>query len=205
MGYATSVQTVGVTGASSSNVIAERIGTGAAPRDLVLVVAHLDSINISGGAAAAAPGADDNASGSAGLLEIARVLKDHEAIHDARYILFGGEEQGLLGSAAYVAALQGADRSRVRAVVNMDMIASLNTPSPSVLLEGGAAVSQAVIDDLADAAATYTSLIVQTSLNPHDSDHVSFISAGLPGVLYNPGSRQRQRQHSHGQRHTKHH
>ena len=47
----------------------------------------------------------------------------------------------------------------------MDMIASLNSAEPTVLLEG-AARSQAVIDGLADAAATYTQLKVQTSLHP---------------------------------------
>ena len=64
----------------------------------------------------------------------------------------------------------------------MDMIGTLNTPAPTVLLEG-AAVSQGVIDGLAEAAASYTSLAVQTSLNAANSDHVPFISAGLPAVL----------------------
>ncbi len=164
------------------NVVADRRGNGPPPRDLVVVTAHLDSINTAGGPSAAAPGADDNGSGAAGLLEIASVLADLPAVHDLRLILFGGEEQGLHGSRQHVAALPATDRARTRAVVNMDMIGTLNTADPTVLLEG-ATVSQALLADLANAAATYTTLAVQTSLMPFASDHVPFIDAGIAAVL----------------------
>ena len=182
MGYTTQTESIAVGSGTSQNVIAEKPGKGSAPRGLVLVTAHLDSINISGGPSAGAPGADDNGSGAAGLLEIARRLKDHPPTHDLRFILFGGEEQGLIGSNDYVSRLSASDRTRIRAVVNMDMIGTLNTALPTVLLEG-AAVSQSVIDSLAEAAGTYTALTVQTSLSPFASDHVPFINAGLPAVL----------------------
>ena len=45
---------------------------------------------------ASAPGADDNGSGSAGLLELARVLKNHKGFHDLRFVLFGGESRVFL-------------------------------------------------------------------------------------------------------------
>ena len=182
LGYATASQAIIVDGAASQNLVADKAGTGSGERELVIVTAHLDSVNHDAGADAPAPGADDNASGSAGVLEMARVLATLPATHDLRLILFGGEEQGLIGSRAYVAQLSQEDRRRVRAVVNMDMIGNQNTPAPGVLLEG-ATGSQAAIDALADAAATYTSLAVQTSLNPFASDHVPFIEAGLPAVL----------------------
>jgi Zn-dependent M28 family amino/carboxypeptidase len=51
-----------------------------------------------------------------------------------------------------------------------------------VLLEG-APLSQPLIDELAAAAGTYTSLTVQTSLHPFNSDHVPFIEASIPAVL----------------------
>jgi Zn-dependent M28 family amino/carboxypeptidase len=124
-----------VHGRPSRNVIAERSGTAAAPRDVVIVTARLDSINVAGGPAAPAPGPDDNGSGSAGVLAIARAMQHHRGMLDTRFILFGGEEQGLFGSLAYVASLSAAERSRIRAVVNMDMIATVNTPVPTVLLE----------------------------------------------------------------------
>jgi len=183
LSYATRLESLPVGGGTTQNVIAERKGSGPDPRDLVLVTAHLDSINLDDVPAGAAPGADDNGSGSAGVLEMARVLKDYAGVHDLRLILFGGEEEGLLGSLQYVAQLAAAERERLRAVVNMDMIGTLNTPTPAVLLEGGADVSRGLIDGLTAAATTYTGLTVQVSLNPFGSDHMPFIDNGLPAVL----------------------
>jgi hypothetical protein len=186
-GYGVRYQKVAVGGRSSRNVIAERRGQApAASRQVVIVTAHLDSINLAGGASAPAPGADDNGSGSAGLLEMARVLAG-DGRHDLRFILFGGEEQGLFGSRRYVETLTAAERARIRAVVNMDMIGSLNSSTRTVLLEG-AALAQRVMDGLGRAAATYTDLTVERSLNPFASDHVPFIDAGIPAVLTIEGS-----------------
>jgi Zn-dependent M28 family amino/carboxypeptidase len=179
--YTVSTQPVPLGGGKCRNVIGDRPGTGPEPRDVVLVTAHLDSINLSG-TAEAAPGADDNASGSAGLLALARALSTHPTALDLRMILFGGEEEGLFGSLRYVAVLPADKRSRIRAVLNMDMIGGQNTAEPGVLLEG-AAVSQEVLDGLAAPAATYTDLAVSISHNPYNSDHVPFIEAGMPAVL----------------------
>jgi hypothetical protein len=65
----------------------------------------------------------------------------------------------------------------------MDMIAVLNTNRPTVLLEGGDPVSKNMIAGLSSAAHTYTKLTVNTSLCPHDSDHVPFIDAAVRSVL----------------------
>ncbi|MET1086667.1 MAG: M28 family metallopeptidase [Arthrobacter sp.] len=183
LGYATREEPVVFAGRETLNIVADKPGTApGGDRRLVYVVAHLDSVNQAGGVNAPAPGADDNASGAAGVLEIARVLAAVVVQHDLRLVLFGGEEQGLHGSRVHVAGLGEADRSRISMVVNMDMIGRLNTAAPSVLLEG-AAVSQRVIDALAKAAHDTTDLEVFVSLEPFASDHVSFIDAGLPAVL----------------------
>jgi Zn-dependent M28 family amino/carboxypeptidase len=182
MNYKTRLQSITVNGSASKNIVADKIGSTTGARNIVLLTAHLDSINLRGGPAASAPGADDNGSGSAGLLEIARAFRDHRSVHDLRFVHFGGEEQGLFGSKQYVATLPASERARIRAVVNMDMVGSLNSPSRSVLLEG-ATLSQRIIDGLNEAAATYTRLGVETSLNPFNSDHVPFINARLPAVL----------------------
>lgn len=185
--YAARLENVALSpGKSSRNVIADKAGSGAGARGVVIVCAHLDSINQEGGTAA--PGADDNASGSAGVLEMGRVFREHRGVHDLRFILFGGEEQGLCGSKQYVANLPAAERSRVRAVVNMDMIGARNRDTDGnvvprgVLLEGDP-ISQRVVERLGVAAATYTSLKVYKSFHPANSDHVSFIDAGIPAVL----------------------
>ena len=182
LNYQTRMQSITVNGGTSRNIIADKPGFGNAPRGVVIITAHLDSINLQGGANAPAPGADDNGSGSAGLLEMARVFQNHRSKHDLRFILFGGEEQGLFGSKQYVAGLTASERARIKAVVNMDMIGCLNSPAQTVLIEG-ASLSQQVIDGLKQAASTYTQLAVETSLNPFASDHVPFIRAGIPAVL----------------------
>jgi Zn-dependent M28 family amino/carboxypeptidase len=116
------------------------------------------------------------------VIEIARALKDVTSTTDLVFIHFGGEEQGLFGSRHFVRSLSSSQRSSVRAVVNMDMIGSLNTPIATVLLEGST-ISRAMLDGLAAAASRYTSLAVETSINAANSDHVSFLDKGIPAVL----------------------
>ena len=182
LGYVVRKQRISVPTKPSYNVIADRAGTDPAPRGQVVVTAHLDSINSEDGPGAAAPGADDNGSGAAGILELARVFSGIESKLDLRFVLFGGEEQGLYGSKHFVAKLTAAYRGRIRAALNMDMIGSTNTPARTVLLEGSP-ISVAMMDALEAAAGTYTGLAVERSLHPFNSDHVSFIERGVPGVL----------------------
>jgi hypothetical protein len=193
MGYDVRLQNVPLPAGETVNVIADKRGQAGGERPVVLVTAHLDSINhpadhtLPDDPTAPAPGADDNASGSAGTIEIARIFSQQSTRHDLRLILFGGEEQGLRGSEHYVQQLAPSERARIDAVVNMDMIAVLNAAPPTVLLEGSP-LSQDVITQLAAAAHAYTRLEVNTSLDPHDSDHCSFIDAGVPAVLTIEGS-----------------
>ncbi|PES39789.1 M28 family metallopeptidase [Bacillus thuringiensis] len=182
MGYTTSSETIRVNNENSQNVIANKMGTNPdEEKHLIIITAHLDSVNHSGGPSSNAPGADDNGSGSAGVLEIARVFKDIPVQHDLRFILFGGEEQGLLGK-QYVENLTTPDKNRIRAVINMDMIGKLNTSTPAVLIEGSP-LSEELINGLKNVASLYTNLDVKVSLNPFDSDHVSFLNKGIPAVL----------------------
>jgi hypothetical protein len=113
---------VAVTGvttrARASNVIADLPGRRSG---VVLLGAHLDSV-------ASGPGINDNGSGSAVVLEIARQarrLKMRPA-NGLRFAFWGGEELGLLGSTAYVNGLSGRESSRLRAVINLDMLGSRN-------------------------------------------------------------------------------
>jgi len=189
MGYqATMYQFALPSGASCYNVVAERPGEAAGSPGVVVITAHLDSMNWDGGPTADAPGADDNASGCAGVLEVARVLLKHRGPHDLRFILFGGEEQDLSGSTAYVKSLRPDERDRIRAVMNMDMIGVLTSEPPTVLLEG-APVSEPLMNALARAARTYTPLEVELSGHPfRTSDHWPFLGKGLPAVLVMEGS-----------------
>jgi Peptidase family M28 len=67
------------------------------PDEIVLITAHLDNMPSSG----LAPGADDNASGSTGVLIAADIMSRYRFERTVRFIIFTGEEQGLCGSAAY--------------------------------------------------------------------------------------------------------
>ncbi|TYC58605.1 Zn-dependent exopeptidase M28 [Rhodobacterales bacterium] len=183
MGFEVSVESVSLPGGQTSeNVIGRKPGTGQGLRGNLVVTAHLDSVNHAGGPSAPAPGADDNASGAAGLLTLAAACVTFRFEHDLTFVLFGGEEQGLHGSQQYVGALDQVARDNILGVLNMDMIGSVNSEPPSVLLEGHA-ISQSLIAALAQSAADFTTLSVQTSLNPFASDHVPFINAGIPAVL----------------------
>ncbi|WP_241662768.1 M28 family metallopeptidase [Bacillus cereus] len=183
MGYKTSSETISVNDKNSQNIIADKLGTNRNDGNhLIILTAHLDSVNHSGGPSSNAPGADDNGSGSAGVLEIARIFKDVPTQHDLRFILFGGEEQGLLGSKQHVENLTTLDKNRIRAVINMDMIGTLNTSTPAVLIEGSP-LSEEIINGLRNVASLYTDLDVKISLEPFDSDHVSFLNKEVPAVL----------------------
>jgi photosystem II stability/assembly factor-like uncharacterized protein len=88
------------------------------PGEKVIVCAHYDSRNWQD--PYCAPGADDNASGCAGVLEIARVFADAAFERSVEFALFDGEETGLLGSRYYVA--QRDTFLEIEAVINLDMI-----------------------------------------------------------------------------------
>ncbi|OKI32982.1 amidohydrolase [Streptomyces sp. TSRI0281] len=104
---------------STRNVIAETRGGKAAKT--VMLGAHLDSVT-------EGPGINDNGSGSAGLLEVALELakSKNKVANKVRFAWWSAEENGLLGSEAYVAGLTEAQRKQVALYLNFDMIASPN-------------------------------------------------------------------------------
>ncbi len=90
------------------------------PEQTVIVCAHLDSKSEK--RLVFAPGADDNASGCAGVLEIARILAGHSFEKTIKFIFFSRESTGQQGSKAYVKDINR-ETERIFAVINMDMIA----------------------------------------------------------------------------------
>ncbi len=93
-------------------------GHGTNADEIILMTAHLDST--SGSANTNAPGAEDNASGVAALMEAARLFRFYKFDRTIKIIFFTGEEQGLLGSVAYVAD-HPAEMDDIVGVVNLDM------------------------------------------------------------------------------------
>jgi len=99
------------------NVIAKKTGT-VFPDYHIIVCGHYDAVSVS-------PGADDNGSGTAGVLELARVMKDSAFAVTVLFITFDAEETGLNGSTHYAHTAQ-AEKEKIIAVFNMDMIADYN-------------------------------------------------------------------------------
>lgn len=87
------------------------------PEEQVLLVAHLDSKSETK-PLTQAPGADDNATGTAALLEAVRIFREYQFRRTVKVIFFTGEELGMLGSAGYI---KDHDVKKVVAVFNLDM------------------------------------------------------------------------------------
>jgi Zn-dependent M28 family amino/carboxypeptidase len=104
---------------TTHNVIAET--PGGDPNRVVVTGAHLDSVP-------RGPGINDNGSGSATILEIAETYaaQGREPRNKVRFMWYGAEEFGLLGSQAYVDSLSQAEQDQIMAMVNFDMVGSPN-------------------------------------------------------------------------------
>jgi aminopeptidase YwaD len=156
---------------SATNVIADLPGSRP-DAGTVIFTAHLDSVP-------AGPGANDNGSGSAVVLELAHELAqrspDQRPIN-LRFALFGAEELGLDGSQYYVQHLSDAERQSLRADINLDMVGvgdqwRFGGTDNLVQLALGAA------NDLGQRALPLGGPLVGAS------DHASFLEAGMPAVF----------------------
>ncbi len=110
-GFAVTTQSFPGNGGARMNIIATRAGT-VRPGELVIVGGHYDSVGN--------PGANDNGSGTAALMEVAQVMGARSFEATLRVIAFDDEEGGLVGSRAYVEAHPD---DTVRCMLNVDTIA----------------------------------------------------------------------------------
>ena len=171
------------TWASGRNVIGEKLGASD-PDEIVLITAHLDDMP-SGGIA---PGADDNASGSVGVLLAAELFDQYWFEKTIRFVFFTGEEQGLLGAQAYAAKVH-ADGDNIVAVFNMDMIGydAVDGPTLRIHTRPANALDLAIANTFVDVVNTYGLSGVLTPIIDPDgitaSDHAAFWARGYPAVL----------------------
>jgi hypothetical protein len=121
------------------NVVGEIAGRD--PSQVYLVLAHFDSLNPAD--LSSSPGADDNATGVAAMLEIARLLSGYELAHPVRFFATNVEEVGLQGVKAF-AARAAAEGTPIAAAFNLDAVGSvaqgaqliLNADENSAWIEG---------------------------------------------------------------------
>jgi Zn-dependent M28 family amino/carboxypeptidase len=160
------------------NVLAEK--TGANDDNVVMAGAHLDSVQ-------AGPGINDNGSGSAALLETALMMAKVKPENTLRFAWWGAEEDGLLGSTAYVAGLSQAEKDRIALYMNYDMVGSPNyvfkvydadesgSPAPVPVPPGSTA-----IEDLYESYYTMIGEPYADTDFSGRSDYQAFIENGIP-------------------------
>ncbi len=179
-GVTVTTQSFQVGSTTAWNVLATLPGLGDTGR-LLVVGGHYDSTSQS--PQVAAPGAEDNASGCAGVLELARIFTVWRPQVTIVFACYSGEEQGLYGGAAHAQSLVAAGLApTVALMLNMDMIGYTADADLDVLIETNTTHAGRLADFQA-AAATFTDLRVVTSLYASGSDHVPFLQRGMPAVL----------------------
>jgi len=170
------------------NVVAELPGV-ATPENIYIVCGHYDTTS-----GIERPGGDDNASGTAGVLEAARVLCQYQLNSTVRFIGFNAEEEWMKGSQDYVDTVLRRNGENVLGVINLDMILRPAWDSdPRALLDlevETAAVVQCVTwanAFIAAAEAYVPSLLIDPAAPTHDywdaGDQGPFISAGYPAFV----------------------
>lgn len=154
------------------------------PDKIVIIGGHYDSINYNVGNSGPAPGADDDASGVAGVLEIARILSQHQFDYTIRFCGWSGEELGLLGSEDYAAYLDNINADVV-GMLQLDMIAyRANGDSLSVGFVTNDTTTS--LNNFAmDVFRSYVPALPVESgyLSGGTSDHRSFFQHGFPACF----------------------
>ncbi len=162
---------------TSQNVIATKSPTKKTKNlqhEIIVIGSHHDSV-------AGAPGANDNASGIAMTLELARIFKNIPTDTEIRFIAFGAEEAGLIGSTHYIDQLSKDEVGRIVANFNLDMVGSK---------DAGELIMQTVdekpnlVTELAQAASTQLNGTPTPYNQGESSDHASFAKVGIPAALF---------------------
>ncbi len=161
------------------NVIGVLPGLNASNNEILVMGAHFDSV-------AAGPGADDDASGTAAVMEAAEVLRDHRFERTIVFCAFGGEEQGLHGSKHYA---QNANTrgDNIIAMLNYDMIGYTGPDQLPAVDVIGNDPSRWLVDYAYATNVIYQNgLYVDPKINPGmtASDHSSFWNQGYDAFYF---------------------
>jgi len=173
--------------ANAVNIIGELKGS-THPEEFVVLAAHYDSIPEKD----SAPGADDNGSGVACLLSVARAFNKglFKPKRSIRFVAFTAEEVGLKGSAEYVSQLSGTDRENFRGAIIMDQVGFRRDHSKTEVIfetSGRDKGQQVLVDTMAHGTKNIPGwgpgAQFQVNYAGWGSDHMSFLDTGLPAVL----------------------
>lgn len=171
---------------STDNIGGVLRGKGELANEWVIIGGHYDHVGYGGRGNTVHPGADDNASGTAGVLLLAKRLSRHydEAGDDANlrsvlFLAFGAEEMGLLGSRHYVQN-PTLDADNVSLMINMDMIGRLRD---NKLMVGGVGTAENFLDILKPHLEKTGLTIYADPTGRGPSDHSSFYGANIPVIF----------------------
>ena len=176
-GFSPTIQSFSTTG---KNVYAVQPGTEF-PNKKYIICAHFDDMPIG----TTAPGADDNASGTAAVIEAARILKNYSFPFTVVYALWDEEEQGLIGSEYYANQAAAAGDS-ILGVINLDMIAwDSNNDNKAEIHTRPIGSGMLLTSKMYEVNTTYGIGMVLSTINPGStySDHASFWGENYGAIL----------------------
>jgi len=167
-------------GYSSQNIEATLPGIDPSSDEIYIICAHYDTVTVS-------PGADDDGSGTAAVLAAAYLMSQYEFNHTIRFVAFSGEEQGLLGSAAYAADAY-AEGWNIVGVLNADMISYAITENDGdnlIVFEDSASEWLfTYTNNVNTEYSSYIDLVLDHGGYTWGSDHNSFWDYGYNALFY---------------------
>jgi aminopeptidase YwaD len=188
---------------TTNNVAAVLPGQGDLADEYLVIGAHYDHVGYGHFGSRGAnrgvihPGADDNASGTAGVLLLAKRLADHyakadpdAALRSVIFVLFSAEEMGLLGSRHFVSE-SPVDVERMTAMLNLDMIGGLQDDKLTVYGTGTAAEFDEILPPLFEQCGMD---VTSRAAGSQRSDEANFQRRNVPGLHFFSGV--------HGRYHT---
>lgn len=171
-----SIDTFSYSGNECYNLIITKTGTHY-PNKFVIIDGHYDTRN--------GPGANDNGTGTAIVLEIARMLKDIDTKYSVRFIHFSAEEVGLVGSNHYVDNVVIPEAHDIQLVFNIDAVGGVNGMTNDIIVcerdesapNSNNAASAAITDTLSNLMQLYSNLNTEISY-AYATDYVPFMEEG---------------------------
>lgn len=149
------------------------------PERLIVVGAHYDSVSYDG---ETCPGAVDNATGASAVLELARIFSNYPPRVTMEFILFSGEELGLLGS-KHRAKISQTKNENIKLMLNLDMIGWGTRADGTKMSIETTILNSAYATAWAEAAVRFCELPYQISYNAWGSDHIPYLRRGFPALL----------------------
>lgn len=171
-----SIDTFSYSGNECYNLIITKTGTHY-PNKYVIIDGHYDTRN--------GPGANDNGTGTAIVMEIARMLKNIDTEYSVRFIHFSAEEVGLVGSNHYVDHVVVPEAHDIQLVFNIDAVGGVNGMTNDIIVcerdesspNSNNAASAAITDTLSNLMELYSTLSTEISY-AYATDYVPFMEEG---------------------------